>query len=348
MGGRKRPQTSNLKTSNLKPQNLTEMKRIVISDESLNSYGFWVVTDGIDLSAFLKNPVMLWNHNRDGHGTVDAQLPIGIWKDLRIENGVLTGEPVFDEKDEFALKIKQKYEAGILNACSMGFVPLEWSDDLEMLKEGQKVATVTRCRLMEISICDIPANANATVVLYDENSKTINLSDLPNMAIGPKINDMTLKEIALKLGLDENASLQAIADAIADLKSENASYEATMQNLEQENGLLKAENKTLKEQEKSEAVRLLDDAVKTGRIDAKTRPHFEKLFELDHEAAKAALAEMPERKPLTVQPPKGNAGGDERSSWNYLDWMKKDPEGLRNMKKDDPERFKTLQQTLKR
>ena len=339
------------------------MKRIVISDESLNSYGFWVVTDGIDLTAFLRNPVMLWNHNRDGHGTVDAQLPIGYWKDLRVENGVLTGEPVFDEKDPFAMKVKQKLESGILNACSMGFVPLEWSDDLEMLKEGQKVATVTRCRLMEISICDIPSNANATVVLYDENTNQINLSTLPTA--GTQLatmnnqhlnnNDMTLKEIALKLGLDENASPQAIADAIANLKSENASYEATMQNLEQENGLLKAENKTLKEHEKAgneakkaEAVRLLDDAVMTGRIDAKARPQFEKLFELDHEAAKAALAEMPERKPLTVQPPKGNAGGDERSSWNYLDWMKKDPEGLRNMKKDDPERFKTLQQTLKR
>ncbi len=338
------------------------MKRIVISDESLNSYGFWVVTDGIDLTAFLRNPVMLWNHNRDGHGTVDAQLPIGYWKDLRIENGVLTGEPVFDEKDPFAMKVKQKLESGILNACSMGFVPLEWSDDLEMLKEGQKVSTVTRCRLMEISICDIPANANATVVLYDENSKTINLSELLNCCNVELLsclsqpttikqlnnqqstttkrttnqhlnnNDMTLKEIALKLGLDENASPQAIADAIADLKSENASYEATMQNLERENGLLKEENKTLKEHEKAgneakkaEAVRLLDDAVKTGRIDAKARPQFEKLFELDHEAAKAALAEMPERKPLTAQPPKGNAGGDERASWYYLDGMKKDP-----------------------
>ena len=315
------------------------MKRIVISDESLNSYGFWVVTDGIDLSAFLKNPVMLWNHNRDDHGTVNAQLPIGIWKDLRIENGVLTGEPVFDEKDEFALKIKQKYEAGILNACSMGFMPLEWSDAPEMLKEGQKVATVTRCRLMEISICDIPSNANATVVLYDENSKTINLSDLPNMAIGPKINDMS-KEIALKLGLEENASPQACVEAIQKKDEKIATLEA-------ENKKLKEHEKAANDAKKAEAVRLLDDAVKTGRIDAKARPQFEKLFELDHEAAKAALAEMPERKPLTVQPPKGNAGGDERSSWNYLDWMKKDPEGLRKMKTEDPERFKTLQQTLK-
>lgn len=316
------------------------MKRIVISDESINSYGFWVVTNGIELETFLRNPVMLWNHNRDGHGTVDAQLPIGCWKALRIENGVLTGEPVFDENDPFAMKVKQKLEAGILNACSMGFVPLEWSDAPEMLKEGQKVATVTRCRLMEISICDIPSNANATVVLYDENSKTINLSDLPNMAIGPKINDMS-KEIALKLGLEENASPQACVEAIQKKDEKIATLEA-------ENKKLKEHEKAANDAKRAEAVRLLDDAVKTGRIDAKARPQFEKLFELDHEAAKAALAEMPERKPLTAQPPKGNAGGDERSSWNYLDWMKKDPEGLRKMKTDDPDRFKTLQQSLKR
>ncbi len=299
------------------------MKRIVISDESINSYGFWVRTDGIDLSAFLKNPVMLWNHNRGGLGVTSDQLPIGIWKDLRIENGVLTGEPVFDENDEFAVKIKQKYESGILNACSIGFAPLEWSDAPEMLKEGQKVATVTRCRLLEISICDIPSNANATVVLYDDDNKVINLSDLPNKAIGPKINNNMPKEIALTLGLDENASPQACVNAITELKSEIASHEATRQNLEEENRQMRLRLKAIDDAEaeaqKQEVVNLLDDAVKTGRIDAKARPQFEKLFELDHEAAKTALASLPEREPLKAQPA-GTADGDlVKMSWDELD-----------------------------
>ena len=299
------------------------MKRIVISDESINSYGFWVMTDGIDLSAFLKNPVMLWNHNRGGLGVTSDQLPIGIWKDLRIENGVLTGEPVFDENDEFAVKIKQKYESGILNACSIGFAPLEWSDAPEMLKEGQKVATVTRCRLLEISICDIPSNANATVVLYDDDNKVINLSDLPNKAIGPKINNNMPKEIALTLGLDENASPQACVNAITELKSEIASHEATRQNLEEENRQmrlrLKAIDDAAVEAQKQEVVNLLDDAVKSGRIDAKVRPQFEKLFELDYEAAKTALAALPERKPLEAKPV-GMADGDLcKMSWDELD-----------------------------
>ena len=299
------------------------MKRIVISDESINSYGFWVMTDGIDLSAFLKNPVMLWNHNRGGLGVTSDQLPIGIWKDLRIENGVLTGEPVFDENDEFAVKIKQKYESGILNACSIGFAPLEWSDAPEMLKEGQKVATVTRCRLLEISICDIPSNANATVVLYDDDNKVINLSDLPNKAIGPKINNNMPKEIALTLGLDENASPQACVNAITELKSEIASHEATRQNLEEENRQLRLRLKAIDDAEaeaqKQEVVNLLDDAVKSGRIDAKARPQFEKLFELDYEAAKTALAALPERKPLEAKPV-GMADGDLcKMSWDELD-----------------------------
>lgn len=306
------------------------MKRIVISDESINSYGFWVMTDGIDLSAFLKNPVMLWNHNRGGLGVISDQLPIGIWKDLRIENGpstgsgpVLTGEPVFDENDEFAVKIKQKYESGILNACSIGFAPLEWSDAPEMLKEGQKVATVTRCRLLEISICDIPSNANATVVLYDDDNKVINLSDLPNKAIGPKINNNMPKEIALTLGLDENASPQACVNAITELKSEIASHEATRQNLEDENRQmrlrLKAIDDAAAEAQKQEVVNLLDDAVKSGRIDATARPKFEKLFELDHEAAKTALAALPERKPMEAKP-SGTGDSDLcKMSWEELD-----------------------------
>lgn len=306
------------------------MKRIVISDESLNSYGFWVKTDGIELDAFLRNPIMLWNHNRDWNGTVDTQLPIGYWKDLRVENGVLTGEPVFDEDDEFAKKIMKKYENGILNACSMGFKVLEWSDAPEMIKQGQKSETVTRCQLREISICDIPSNANATVVLYDEENKVINLSDLPQLAIGHKLNDKMKNEIALKLGLEENSSPEACVRAI-EQKDE------TIAALQAENEMLKAKEtereKAEAEARKLEAAELIDNAVKTGRIDAKSRPQFEKLFELDHESAKAALKALPERKPLETAP-RGECETDIcRMSWDELDKADK----LYELKMNHPE-----------
>lgn len=291
------------------------MKRIVISDESVNSHGYWVKTDGIDIEAFLKNPIMLWNHNRDYNGTVDTQLPIGYWKDLRFENGVLTGEPVFDETDEFAVKIKKKYEAGILNACSMGFVLKEWSEAPEMLKPGQTRATVTRCVLKEISICDIPSNANATVVLYDDNNKIINLSDLPNVAIGPKINKK-MKEIALKLGLAENATQESCVEAIS-LK------DGKIQSQEKEIKELRAKLKSYEDREtaarKQEAAQLIDDAVKQGRIDAKAKPQFEKLFELDHESAKTALSALPERRALEISKTTSADSDLTKMSWDELD-----------------------------
>ena len=64
-------------------------KRIRISNESLNCYGTWVKTSGIDLSQFERNPVLLYMHRR---GVI-----IGCIKDIRVEGDEITGEPYFDE-----------------------------------------------------------------------------------------------------------------------------------------------------------------------------------------------------------------------------------------------------------
>jgi hypothetical protein len=40
-------------------------KRIILSDSSLNRYGYRVLTSGMLLEAFKKNPVMLYMHFRD-------------------------------------------------------------------------------------------------------------------------------------------------------------------------------------------------------------------------------------------------------------------------------------------
>ena len=39
-------------------------KRIRISNETLNCYGTWVRTDGVDLYQYERNPVLLWMHER--------------------------------------------------------------------------------------------------------------------------------------------------------------------------------------------------------------------------------------------------------------------------------------------
>lgn len=199
-------------------------KTFILSDESLNSYGFWVKTDGIDLSGFLKNPVMLWNHARNYGYSKEEILPIGSWEDVKIEDGKLVATAVFDEKDEFAKKIASKVEQGVLSAVSIGFRKEEVSSDIRYLKMGQTRETVIKCSLKECSICDIPSNSNA-VALYDEDDNLINLSQGGDTALPKKINfnnkNSMNKEINLALGLASEATEQDALTAALALKKQN-------------------------------------------------------------------------------------------------------------------------------
>ena len=59
------------------------MKEVIISNSSLNSYGFRVLTEGIDTAQFERNPILLWMHNRPMRGTTDEVLPLGRVENLR-------------------------------------------------------------------------------------------------------------------------------------------------------------------------------------------------------------------------------------------------------------------------
>ena len=145
------------------------MDRIILSDQSVNSYGFRVLTGGADLSAFQQNPVLFFNHR-----TFEA--PAGKWQDLQINGEQISAEPVFDLDDPEAAQLAGKYERGFLNASSIGLRVLETSEDPTLMQPGQIYPTVTKWKLMEASIVSIPANANA-VRLYDGEGKEFNLQD---------------------------------------------------------------------------------------------------------------------------------------------------------------------------
>ena len=67
-------------------------------------------------------------------------------------------------------------------------------------------------------------------------------------------------------------AIQKKDDQIATLKTENATLKAKVQGFEKADA----------DARKQEAAKLLDDAVKTGRIDATSKPQFEKFFEFDY------------------------------------------------------------------
>ena len=239
-------------------------KEVVISNSKLNSYGFRVLTEGIDTTQYARNPILLWMHNRPFRGTTDEVLPIGRMENLRIDGDNLIGTPIFDEKDEFAQRIAAKWDAGILKMASAGLEVIELSDDPSMLVQGQRRSTVTKSKLTEVSIVDIGANDDALALYKD--GKTITLSagdsqelDFMNINTNPKTKAQ-MKKIALQLGLPENATEQEIAVAIAQLQKDASETVQLRKNAEQ------AAEKAIET--------AVDEAIKLRKITADKKDHF--------------------------------------------------------------------------
>ena len=239
-------------------------KEVVISNSKLNSYGFRVLTEGIDTTQYARNPILLWMHNRPFRGTTDEVLPIGRIENLRIDGDNLIGTPIFDEQDEFAQRIAAKWDAGILKMASAGLEVVELSDDPSMLVQGQRRSTVTKSKLTEVSIVDIGANDDALALYKD--GKTITLSagdsqelDFMNINTNPKTKAQ-MKKIALQLGLPENATEQEIAAAIAQLQKDASETVQLRKNAEQ--AAVKAIETAVEE------------AIKLRKITADKKDHF--------------------------------------------------------------------------
>lgn len=217
-------------------------KRFVMSTEDLNSYGFWVKTEGIDLTDFTANPVGFYNHD-------SRALPALRWKDLAIEQGQLMGTAEFDEQDPEAMKLWQKVENGFLNAASIGISILEFSESPEMLKQGQTNATVTKCKMRECSIVNVPANKKALAVrLYDEaTAGYITLSDTNLSHLVPTITqpDMLFDKL-VTLGYKD---ADAVLSEIDTLKKEIATSQTTQKEAQKAQVKALCEKKGLTAQE---------------------------------------------------------------------------------------------------
>lgn len=223
-------------------------KEVIISTSGLNCFGGRVLTSGIDLTQFQKNPLLLWMHRRSFDR--DA-MPIGRIDNLRTDGDRLIGTPVFDQNDEFAKKIESKWENGFLRMASAGIEIIETSDAPEHLLQGQTRRTITRCRLEEVSIVDMGGNDEA-LQLYDRSGKVLKLAagedndalpllapekkdDPSGTAPDGKDNNQTNKstqsmnkEILQLLGLSETATEQEAVGALRLLK-EKADKVETLQ-----------------------------------------------------------------------------------------------------------------------
>jgi len=303
-------------------------KTFVLHDESVNSYGFRMLTSGADLSEFRKNPIMLLGHD-------DWSLPIGRWENIRVKDGKILADPVFDMKDERGRQVAGKVEDNFIRMASVGaWPPEELSDEPGLKYPGQTGPTVTRWKIREASIVTIGANHNA-ICFYDTKGKIIDLNDskqlisLLETSAGKITNhkkEESMKSLLVMLGLADNASegeavnaLRGIISNCDRLKAENLTLTARI------DALAKAET----DKRKADAVSLVESAVKDGRIDAKAKDSYLKLFDADFESAKAALDSIPRRQSVVGRIEAAAAGsatelGDlQKMTWDQLDKAEK-------------------------
>lgn len=205
---------------------MNDTKRVRISNESLNCYGTRVLTSGMNVEQYSKNPVLLYMHQR---GQV-----IGYVKDLRVEGSEVTGELMFDEASELSQRCKKQWEFGSLKMVSVGIEILEMSEATEHLIQGQTRPTITRSKLFEVSLVDIGANDDAIRLHKDGRLITLGKDggiELPLLHSNNHQNKKTMdqEKLALELGLPKDADEATINAKLASLKAAGAEAETLRQ-----------------------------------------------------------------------------------------------------------------------
>lgn len=246
---------------------MAQSRHVRISNSSLNSYGTRILTEGVDLEQYKRNPILLWMHVRAFRGTKDDVLPIGRVENINVEGDDITGDLVFDSaSDDFAKSIEQKWDGGFLKMVSAAFDIVATDEDPALALPGQTYATITKSKLYEVSVADIGANDDSIVLV--RNGKQVKLTsgidnaDLPTLKLNhsQKNKDMDFKTIALKLGLPETASEADILNKIGLILE----YKTANEKLKTENDGLKL----------SAITTAVETAQKAGKFSLDKKEHF--------------------------------------------------------------------------
>lgn len=316
-------------------------KEVIISTSGLNCYGGRVLTSGIDLTQFQKNPLLLWMHRRSFDR--DA-MPIGRIDNLRIDGDRLIGTPVFDQNDEFAKKIESKWENGFLRMASAGIEIIETSDAPEHLLQGQTRRTITRCRLEEVSIVDMGGNDEA-LQLYDRSGKVLKLaagedSDALPLLAPEKNDDPTGTAPDGKADNQTNKSTQNMNKEILQLLglSETATEQEAVGALR----LLKEKADKVETLQLASITAVVDGAIAEKRITADKKAHFVNIGKAAGiDSLRETLSLMqPVRKPTEVIRQTDTPRDDEPKTYAKLsDVPAAEMEKLREEKPQDYERL---------
>lgn len=143
------------------PTALTLLAAITTSDR--DRAGDIVVPAGLRNAAeYLRNPVVLWAHNRF------TLPPIGQCQRLEVQPDRIVAETKFAQGVAFAEELFRLYEQGVLRGWSIGFIPLKArllpEDPGDEDRAGRRGVQVDEWNLLEYSAVPIPENPGALTV----------------------------------------------------------------------------------------------------------------------------------------------------------------------------------------
>lgn len=120
---------------------------VIITTEDIDRMGEMIKADGWELDRYMLNPIVLWAHNY-------SELPIGITETLeKVDNTKLKAKGKFAGHQK-AQEVRALYDAGIMRATSVGFIPKEMEGNI-----------ITKAELLEFSFVPVPCNPYALSTL---------------------------------------------------------------------------------------------------------------------------------------------------------------------------------------
>lgn len=171
----------------------------VASTNSIDRHGEVVDNNGWELRAFKKNPVILWAHDH-------SEPAIGVSKKTWVEGtgkkAKLMITPVLHDVTDKAKAIKQLVEMGVINSLSVGFKPLESPDGV----------TFTKNELLEVSMVNVPANADAMMLAYKSLKKAdIDEEVMEDLGINTELID---KLVSMEKDIEELKSVVKAQESV--------------------------------------------------------------------------------------------------------------------------------------
>lgn len=311
--------------------------KFIVNTENVNSYGYRIITQGIETEQYERNPVVLFMHQRPDYKPTGDEV-IGRAR-LAKEGDQLLAYITFDTENEFASKIEKKVKGDFIRMCSMFADVIEASSDPALARPGQKYETITKCKLIEISIVDIGGNDDAIRLSAGGSTPKIKLLNQKSE------NTMSeLKTIALALGKSADSSEVSVLEAVTELKLSLSKKETEATEWKDKYIAL----------QKSEAETIVGKVVKLGLIPEDLAEGQISLFEKDFDGQKVKLSKLIEDKEAEDVKNGKNAaigavvlaGGKQRpvntgeESFDFL--QKNDPVKLSKMRAEEPQKYAQL------